>query len=67
VAGGVSNFVWGLISPSNIFKKNLKKPKNHVPWGQISPPPRILFFLIRSTCKNLKPYDNHFWDFNNGK
>ena len=26
----------------------------------------ILFLLVRSPCKNLKPYDNPFWDFNNG-
>jgi hypothetical protein len=22
--------------------------------------------LLRSPCKNLKPYDNPFWDFSNG-
>jgi hypothetical protein len=26
----------------------------------------FLFILVRSPCKNLKSYDNPFWDFNNG-
>ena len=34
--------------------------------------PKFIFFLefsfllVRSTCKNLKPYDNPFWEFSNG-
>jgi hypothetical protein len=27
--------------------------------------PEFLFILVRSSWKNLKPYDNPFWDFNN--
>jgi hypothetical protein len=26
----------------------------------------LLFFLLRSPCKNLEPYDNSFWGFSNG-
>ena len=26
----------------------------------------LIFLLVRSLCKNLKPYDNPFWDFSNG-
>ena len=26
----------------------------------------LTFLLLRSPCKNLEPYDNSFWDFNNG-
>jgi hypothetical protein len=26
----------------------------------------LLFLLLRSPCKNLEPYDNPFWGFNNG-
>ena len=25
----------------------------------------LIFMLLRSPCKNLKPYDNPFWDFSN--
>ena len=28
--------------------------------------PEFLFILVRSPCKNLKPYDNPFWEFSNG-
>jgi hypothetical protein len=28
--------------------------------------PEFLIILVRSPCKNLKPYDIPFWDFNNG-
>ena len=28
--------------------------------------PEFLFLLVRSACKNLKPYINPFWDFNIG-
>ena len=26
----------------------------------------LLFLLLRSSCKNLEPYDNPFWGFSNG-
>ena len=26
----------------------------------------LIFMLLRSPCKNLKPYDYTFWDFSNG-
>jgi hypothetical protein len=26
----------------------------------------LIFMLLRSPCKNLKPYKIPFWDFNNG-
>ena len=26
----------------------------------------LIFMLLRSPCKDLKPYDNPFWDFSNG-
>ena len=28
--------------------------------------PEFLFILVRSPCKNLKPYDNPFCEFSNG-
>jgi hypothetical protein len=28
--------------------------------------PEFLFILVRSPGKSLKPYDNPFWDFDNG-
>ena len=48
-------------------KKTLKSP----PGGQGGGGVKFFFtqiFIIffRSPCKNLKPYDNPFWDFNNG-
>jgi hypothetical protein len=50
------------------FKK--KQPTNRPPGGQGVGVqiflPRILFLLVRSPYKNLKPYDNPFWEFRNG-
>jgi hypothetical protein len=47
-------------------------PKNAIVWGDRGVPNYFLlligiliFMLLRSPYKDLKPYDDHFWDFNN--
>ena len=50
------------------FRSNLKKPKNRSSrWGsEFYFLPEFLFILVRKQCKNLKPYDTPFWNYNIG-